>query len=426
MSEPKKKCATCNNHCLLSEFIKDALKPDGHSSYCRTCYKKRSLDRDERYKEKNKDCPQIKPDAKRECYECGKKKNITEFPKDAIKSSGYGYTCKECKNNASYFDPNIDPNTTKKKCKGPCGSDKFLVEYSMSKTGVFGYANKCKKCRSDERKKINFPKPTEGTQKCTGKCEKVLSISEFHGDKGSGSGLRSECKECYKVTQKISQSSLTGFIMKILKDAKNNAKKKSNDKRTITFNITKEDIAELYESQGGLCALTNTPMTYSVMKERSEEDSHILNPTNISIDRINPSKGYEKDNIQLVCAIVNRMKYDLTVSELLDWCKKVIKNTTDNKIKEIEKDFNVKTGFGPYESKLSEADTKKFIHYKYSTIIHNAKKSNREVTITEGDIFDLYTKQNGLCNLTGHLMTISKDSNDISCDRIDPSKGYVK
>lgn len=39
--------------------------------------------------------------------------------------------------------------------------------------------------------------------------------------------------------------------------------------------------------------------------------------TNISVDQINPKAGYTKDNIQLVCWAVNRMKGEMSMDELL-------------------------------------------------------------------------------------------------------------
>lgn len=38
---------------------------------------------------------------------------------------------------------------------------------------------------------------------------------------------------------------------------------------------------------------------------------------NISIDRINSDLGYTKDNIQLIGAMINRMKSDLTLIKSL-------------------------------------------------------------------------------------------------------------
>ena len=49
-------------------------------------------------------------------------------------------------------------------------------------------------------------------------------------------------------------------------------------------------------------------------------NQHIINKMNISIDRINSDLGYTKDNIQLVSAMINRMKSDLTSKEFIDFC----------------------------------------------------------------------------------------------------------
>jgi hypothetical protein len=46
--------------------------------------------------------------------------------------------------------------------------------------------------------------------------------------------------------------------------------------------------------------------------------------TNISIDRIDSSKGYLRGNVQFVCDIVNRMKSSMTQEELLFWCRKIL------------------------------------------------------------------------------------------------------
>ena len=72
----------------------------------------------------------------------------------------------------------------------------------------------------------------------------------------------------------------------------------------------------LYHAQHGCCALSGEPMTWTVGKGRI--------PTNISIDRIDSSKGYVSGNIQLVCAIVNCMKNEYSQEEFIEFCAKVV------------------------------------------------------------------------------------------------------
>lgn len=48
--------------------------------------------------------------------------------------------------------------------------------------------------------------------------------------------------------------------------------------------------------------------------------------TNVSVDRIDSNKGYLKDNVQLVCMVINQMKSDLNLDELKYYCQEIIKN----------------------------------------------------------------------------------------------------
>lgn len=53
---------------------------------------------------------------------------------------------------------------------------------------------------------------------------------------------------------------------------------------------------------------------------------HIINRLNISIDRIDSNLGHSKNNVQLVAAIVNRMKTDLPYSEFIKICSIISEN----------------------------------------------------------------------------------------------------
>lgn len=80
--------------------------------------------------------------------------------------------------------------------------------------------------------------------------------------------------------------------------------------------LSVDNLFELYEKQKGLCALSGREMTYISGKGRI--------PTNISIDRIDNTIGYEIDNIQLVCRQANQMKMELTHLELSKWCNDIV------------------------------------------------------------------------------------------------------
>ncbi len=80
--------------------------------------------------------------------------------------------------------------------------------------------------------------------------------------------------------------------------------------------IDAEFLKALLEEQGGLCAISGIPLTFVKGK------GHI--PTNASIDRMDSQKGYTKDNVQLVAHQVNTMKSNLSVNQLIEWCKSIL------------------------------------------------------------------------------------------------------
>jgi hypothetical protein len=46
--------------------------------------------------------------------------------------------------------------------------------------------------------------------------------------------------------------------------------------------------------------------------------------TNASLDRIDPQKGYEPANVQLVCVVLNSFRNNVPVEDFVGWCRKVV------------------------------------------------------------------------------------------------------
>jgi hypothetical protein len=91
----------------------------------------------------------------------------------------------------------------------------------------------------------------------------------------------------------------------LLKQAKTRAKLKGYE-----FNLVLEDI--------------KIPQRCPIMGEVLEWIPDGFNPYAPSIDRIDSSKGYTKDNIQVISAIANRMKWNATKEQLLTFCQGVL------------------------------------------------------------------------------------------------------
>jgi len=88
--------------------------------------------------------------------------------------------------------------------------------------------------------------------------------------------------------------------------------------RSYHSELTAEDLMELYRKQEGKCAISGELMTFRVGKGRTL--------TNCSLDRIDPMGVYTKDNVQLVCHVVNIMKHNLSEQDFTFWCKLIAKN----------------------------------------------------------------------------------------------------
>lgn len=81
------------------------------------------------------------------------------------------------------------------------------------------------------------------------------------------------------------------------------------------FTITFEFIQKLVEVQNNKCAITGIQF------------SDMFGPYFISIDRIDSSKGYTEDNVQLVLARINKMKSNLNQDDFINICKVVYENS---------------------------------------------------------------------------------------------------
>ena len=92
-------------------------------------------------------------------------------------------------------------------------------------------------------------------------------------------------------------------------------------KKTIrSIEIDKNTIRSLYRKQKGRCNLSGIAMTFNTSKDENRTGSHIKC---VSMDRIDSTKDYIHNNIQLLCRIVNFMKGDISQDIFIEWCKKI-------------------------------------------------------------------------------------------------------
>lgn len=175
------------------------------------------------------------------------------------------------------------------------------------------------KLNISKRKRTKFKQyDSEGNLFCYS-CKQYKPIGEF--DFNSARWFRDNrdyrCKSCKKAQYlkrkeaNRGKKDLDRILLERWYSAKERALKQNTD-----FNITIDYLKYLWNKQDGKCALSGIDMTYIFNSGRIS--------TNISIDRIIPSKGYTMGNIQLVCMACNQIKSDLTEEEMYNFCKKIV------------------------------------------------------------------------------------------------------
>lgn len=165
----------------------------------------------------------------------------------------------------------------------------------------FKHFKPCEIC-SDGMVGARTPKELENKKYCSNKCSASTRIS----DKTPEQKIKEQVERSYQM--------MNGNPEKYIKHLLQKPERK---------HLEVNQILSLLEKQGGKCALSGVDMTFT--KIAGQPKVH----TNLSIDRIDSSIGYEIDNIQLVTSVVNIMKTTLSVEELQWWCGKIIDNSKE-------------------------------------------------------------------------------------------------
>jgi hypothetical protein len=139
-------------------------------------------------------------------------------------------------------------------------------------------------------------------------CGEVKPLSEFHKNKAAKDGLHSYCKSCVKASNKAYREANPDW--RAWDAIKTRAKKKG-----LGFDIEVADVVP--------------PEFCPILGLRLERGKGCGGKQNSpSVDRIDPTKGYVKDNIQVISNLANLMKSDATPEQLLmfaDWIYKTYK-----------------------------------------------------------------------------------------------------
>lgn len=87
--------------------------------------------------------------------------------------------------------------------------------------------------------------------------------------------------------------------------------------RSLSWDITIDDAADLAEAQSYRCALSGVLLVFNGN----------FNQITASLDRIDNARGYEVDNIQWVHKDINMMRGTLSIDRFVELCKSVFRQS---------------------------------------------------------------------------------------------------
>lgn len=184
--------------------------------------------------------------------------------------------------------------------------------------GKEAFHNICKECEATIKRNVEW---REGKLLCHC-CKEYKDISCFTPN-GNANPIRnnrkSVCRDCDAQNQRERNINLSSHLKlrKCLNFRYLTARGRAT-RHNIPFNITLDYLLKLWNNQNGKCALSGIEMTYELNKGRTH--------TNVSIDKIDRTKGYTIGNIQLVCMACNQIKSDMPEDMMYYFCKHVVEN----------------------------------------------------------------------------------------------------
>ena len=134
--------------------------------------------------------------------------------------------------------------------------------------------------------------------KTCSKCKKELPLSCFTKHSKNKDGLQGSCRECNnKSSKEWNANNKDSLILKRLKER--------SVQKGLDFNLTVEDI--------------KVPEKCPVFGFDLQRNHKIPMFNSPSVDRIDPEKGYTKENIQVISQLANAMKQNATPEQLLQF-----------------------------------------------------------------------------------------------------------
>lgn len=367
----------------------------------------------------------------KKCKTCKKTKSILKFSKIIKKKVYYKNDCFSCEESKrTKYD--IDLTIKEFKCIR-CKEVKNINAFSKDARRKTGKAHHCSSCHYKDTKKY-APDLSIENKKCN-TCEEVKHIDNFNRHKSEKGGYNRTCKQCkWKRDKNREQSDPENYKRRRRErhlERSMNPKSKASQlllgvrhrakKRNLAFDLDIEWLSKKIEF--GRCEVTGIKFDLSPFSQSPTHgaNNQIINAWSPTLDRIEPNKGYVKENVRLVVKMFNTFKNFWDDDTVLTWALAF----TGNKVRIPFNIFENSKSTGIHE-----------LNHKAYLLLNRMNQQRRErgikVEIDKKWILNELIK--GKCSVTGIPFDMRKGTKkpryifpfSPSPDRINPELGYTK
>lgn len=198
-----------------------------------------------------------------------------------------------------------------------CHRTQPLADFYIAVKMADGHQSTCKECQlrwqRDRRQRIksgeHIPQKKmvhpQGMKVCT-QCHRTQPATATHYSRLPTGylGLQPTCKKCDNIKKRNRRHALSwsARLVEYVRGPR-------HDTRTVeTFDLTPLFLEELLRKQQGRCAWTGVPMSTDIGSDRLRL---------ITLDRLDNTRGYTRDNIALVCKAANQARGNVSLEEFV-------------------------------------------------------------------------------------------------------------
>lgn len=169
-----------------------------------------------------------------------------------------------------------------------CKEEKDLSMFHRCSTSKDGLLHRCKPCSKEvsrlyrENNQDYFKEKSKSRYQAIGRHQNKERYSKYRGS--------------YLERRKNGLATVRGRLYVAFKAAKDRSAKTGRD-----FDLTLEWLVDRFFEIGERCEVTGIKLTNAL----EGSGGRFMSPFNPSLDRIDSGRGYTKDNVRIVCVVVN-------------------------------------------------------------------------------------------------------------------------